>query len=118
MRKRNRYQDRHQAQKLTGVPSDTKKGRGSWKKRHSKRLSIALSIRDDAEEWIQSHGWELSINNAGHHWVIKADLFIAEWWPSSAKLVFNKNFKHGIHTHDWSQVRAMLLIHDREGGAA
>lgn len=29
---------------------------------------------------------------------------IAEWWPSSAKLVLNKDWDNGIHTHDVDQL--------------
>jgi hypothetical protein len=36
-------------------------------------------------------GTTLRITNEGHHWQIADGGFLAEWWPSSAKLVIGKN---------------------------
>lgn len=33
---------------------------------------------------------------------------VAEWWPSSAKMVLNKNYPNGIHIHDYQQAMAEL----------
>jgi len=53
---------------------------------------------------------QLKISNDGHHWSFYAfnaapgDKQLFEWWPSSAKLVINKQWKKGIHVHDLSQL--------------
>jgi len=41
-------------------------------------------------EWCRKHDFTLHITNQGHHWQLTKEKFAAEWWPSSAKLVFNK----------------------------
>jgi hypothetical protein len=45
----------------------------------------------------------LRINNGGHHWIFERDKFFAEWWPSSAKLVFQRQYQRGVHVYDWTQ---------------
>jgi hypothetical protein len=37
--------------------------------------------------WAEQHGCSLRVLNNGHHWLIEKPGFVAEWWPSSAKLV-------------------------------
>jgi hypothetical protein len=54
------------------------------------------------------------IKNEGHHWIFQRDKLRAEWWPSSAKLVFDKNWNRGVHTHDYKQV---LQLIERRWGA-
>jgi hypothetical protein len=34
--------------------------------------------------------------------------FVAEWWPSSAKLVFNRNYDRSFDAHDWTAVIPFL----------
>jgi hypothetical protein len=52
----------------------------------------------------------LRITNEGHHWRIADGGFLAEWWPSSAKLVIGKKWHDGIHCHDYKQ--ALKVIED------
>jgi len=41
---------------------------------------------------------------------MRKDPFLAEWWPSSAKLVLNKKWEEGIHCHDYKQ--ALMVIEE------
>lgn len=34
--------------------------------------------------------------------------FVAEWWPSSAKLVLNRDYDRSFHAHDWTGVVPFL----------
>ena len=81
--------------------------------RHGERLRIALSYRRVLEFWCRQRGFTLTITNSGHHWKLTGPL-LAEWWPSSAKLVFNKRWDHGIHCHDVEQLAT--LVGKRCGG--
>jgi hypothetical protein len=54
-------------------------------------------------EWCQQLGLACRITNGGHHWQVTKGSFLAEWWPSSAKLVINKLWHDGIHCHDYKQ---------------
>lgn len=49
-----------------------------------------------------------SYRNEGHHWWLNEDKFLAEWWPSSAKLVINKQWNEGRHCHDYRQALEMI----------
>lgn len=53
-------------------------------------------------------GLTLDVMNGGQHWKIRKEGFVAEWWPSSAKLVVNKHWQNGIHVHDYKQVLSVL----------
>ncbi len=49
--------------------------------------------------------WEIEITLPS---VACPDGRLVEWWPSSAKLVLNKQWSKGIHCHDWQQARDFL----------
>ena len=58
----------------------------------------------------------MRITNEGHHWQITGGSLLAEWWPSSAKLVIGKKWHDGIHCHDYKQ--ALKIIEDSYKAAA
>jgi len=60
--------------------------------------------------WCWQRGLTPRITNEGHHWQIADGGFLAEWWPSSAKLVIGKKWHDGIHCHDYKQ--ALKVIED------
>lgn len=78
------------------------------KERHTRRLTTNLAARQGLITWCAEKSVALSINNEGHHWKLSKDKVVAEWWPSSAKLVINNKYDRGIHAHDWLQVVAYL----------
>jgi hypothetical protein len=74
--------------------------------RHRRRLDAALVHQSTTkiENWCQKNGCKLAIFNYGHHWKIVGEGFLAEWWPSSGKLVFDHQYQRGIHCHDRDQL--------------
>ena len=76
--------------------------------RHTRRLHSNLHYEVQVREWCRKHDFNLRITNQGHHWQLTKDKFIAEWWPSSAKLVFNKQWNRGCHCHDYRQALEMI----------
>jgi len=76
--------------------------------RHARRLQTNLSAEAVVRSWADENGLRLRINNAGHHWIFDRPGFFAEWWPSSAKLVINRQYQRGIHVHDWTQAEVQL----------
>ena len=58
--------------------------------------------------WCSRYEIELTVTNDGHHWKFEREGKLAEWWPSSAKLVFDKHWKRGIHCHDIEQLKNAL----------
>lgn len=79
-----------------------------WQERHKRRLHVNLAGEAELRSWANEHRLTLDIKNNGHHWIFQRPGFLAEWWPSSAKLVIAKRWNHGIHCHDWKQVQAVL----------
>ena len=77
---------------------------------HARRLSANLEQEANVHRWCGQRGLTLRITNEGHHWQIADGGFLAEWWPSSAKLVIGKKWHDGIHCHDYKQ--ALKVIED------
>ena len=80
------------------------------KKIDARRLSANLEQEANVRRWCEQRGLTLRITNEGHHWQITDGGFLAEWWPSSAKLVIGKKWHDGIHCHDEKQ--ALKVIED------
>jgi len=76
--------------------------------RHERRKNTNLSYADDLKQWCHLFGWKFEIKNDGHHWIFRKNNTLIEWWPSSAKLVKNKQWKKGVHCHDYLKVIAFL----------
>lgn len=79
--------------------------------RHQRRLKANLSRQDEVKAWCREAGVRLRIGNDGHHWLFQREGQIAEWWPSSAKLVLQQRYERGIHVHDHQQALARLRKH-------
>ena len=80
----------------------------NFKARHSRRLASNLQNETKLRQWCQQNGLALRITNEGHHWQVMEGGFVAEWWPSSAKLVINKRWHDGIHCHDYKQALGVI----------
>jgi hypothetical protein len=94
------FRDRSSAGRSSIVPFVPGEDSGD---RHDRRLSANLCDENDARAAAKAIGLVLKIANDGHHWMFTSPGFVADWWPSSAKLVFNKEFRRGVHCHDWQQ---------------
>ena len=79
-----------------------------FRSRHSRRLTANLEQEAKVRRWCQQRGLTLRITNEGHHWQITDGGFVAEWWPSSAKLVIGKRWQDGIHCHDYKQALKII----------
>jgi len=99
------------------IPDHTSVGRSSVvpykpgegpSERHYRRLSTNSRFEPIVRKWCERHGFELRITNNDHHWQIRKGSFLAEWWPSSAKLVLNKNWEEGVHCHDYKQALRVI----------
>ena len=76
--------------------------------RHARRLEISLLHLDAVKAWCDNHRVKLTVSNERHHWKFTIDGRVAEWWPSSAKLVLEKQYNRGIHCHDFRQLLDVL----------
>jgi hypothetical protein len=73
------------------------------------------SAESGIRAWAEARGCSLRVLNDGHHWLFEMPGFTAEWWPSSAKLVLNRNYVQAHHAPHWADVMAVLQRHS--GGA-
>lgn len=86
----------------------------SAKDRHRRRKHAATGEADAALKWAEDNDISIVVRNDGHHWQFhfvdsSHVAHVAEWWPSSAKLVFDKHWVDGIHCHDIEQVKRQIL---------
>lgn len=80
--------------------------------RHDRRLLINLAHEKEVQEFCLRNRIHFSISNGGHHWIFKRGRFWrAEWFPSSAKYVQNKNWDGGVHVHDYVKLIEQLKRH-------
>ena len=77
--------------------------------RHKRRLNEACKALGDVVVKCKQFGIAVDTFNNLQHWRFTSSHVYAEWWPSSAKLVFNRDYKRGVHCHDWEQVIAELM---------
>lgn len=71
--------------------------------RHDRRLVTNCQYVDDVEAECKRIGVDLKIHNGSHHWRFKKGAQEADWWPSSAKMVFNQKWSSGLHVYDVQQ---------------
>jgi len=77
--------------------------------RHHRRKQTAQQMINTLGRWCRKQGWALELHNNRHHWQIREEGdIIAEWWPSSAKLVIGEDYRNGVHCHDVQQVISTL----------
>ena len=81
-----------------------------FRTRHARRLRANLEQEANLRQWCEQRGLTLRTTNEGHQWQITEGSFLAEWSPSSAKLVIGKRGHDGIHSHDYRQ--ALKVIAD------
>lgn len=68
-------------------------------------------ILDDQYDWAKSLGLLLLITNGGKHWSFYVlphsigDAQFAEWWPTTGKLVFQKDWKNSVICKDVATLR-------------
>jgi len=68
--------------------------------RHARRLRENLKREGDVRGWARKSGVTMKVHNRGHHWRFMKGSKFAEWWPSTAKLVIQGNYKNERHVHD------------------
>ena len=81
------------------------------KRRHHRRLLYATQLIPKVVKWTIKVGINLTIRNNNNHWTWETidGKHRADWWPSSAKLIIDRDFVNGIHAHDPGQVARELV---------
>jgi hypothetical protein len=78
------------------------------KQRRERRMERTSHLEDQVRVWDERHGCSLRVLNDGHHWLFQKPGFIAEWWPSSAKLAVNRDNGSDIHAPHRAEVVTVL----------
>src|SRR5690349_14298138 len=104
-KKRQRNRDPHRGSPSQIVPYQPGE---STKRRHARRYFKNLENWTALQDWAFERGFSFQMKNRGEHWILKGAGIICEWWPSTAKLVLNYEYRDGRHTHDWLQLCAIL----------
>lgn len=83
--------------------------------RHQRRFDENISHSDEIKEWCAQRGVKLKILNDGQHWKFSIGPRFIDWWPSSAKMVFNARYNRGIHVHDYEQAKCQVVKYLLDG---
>jgi hypothetical protein len=78
------------------------------RQRRERRKERTLQSESAVRAWASQHGLSLRVLNGGHHWLLERPGFVAEWWPSSAKLAINRDYLYTFHTPNWQGVVDVL----------
>ena len=77
-------------------------------RRRERRLERTLQSEAEVRAWADHHGFALRVLNDGQHWLLQKTGFVAEWWPSSAKLAINHDYLRAFYAPHWPDVVAAL----------
>jgi hypothetical protein len=58
--------------------------------------------------WAERQGCSVRVLNDGQHWLFQKRGFMAEWWPSSARVAVNRHYGSDIHAPHWADVVSAL----------
>lgn len=61
--------------------------------KRAKRMETVLSHKEEFEHQCLIHGFDFAIKNDGHHWIVKTSEATFDWFPSSGKLVIDKQWQ-------------------------
>ena len=78
------------------------------KQRRERRVERTSRLEAQVRVWAEQHGCSLRVLNDGHHWLLQKPGFMAEWWPSSARLAVNRDYGRYIHAPQWADVVTVL----------
>jgi hypothetical protein len=94
------------------------------KQRRERRMERTSRLEEQVRVWAEAHGCSLRVLNDGHHWLFQKPGFMAEWWPSSARLALNRDYGRHIHAPHWAKVLTELEqylsapLHPQRGASA
>ncbi|MEI6784911.1 MAG: hypothetical protein WCQ21_28780 [Verrucomicrobiota bacterium] len=78
------------------------------RQRRDRRMERTSRLESQVRAWAEGHGCSLRVLNDGHHWLFQKPGFMAEWWPSSARLAVTRDYGRYIHAPQWTDVVAVL----------
>lgn len=79
-----------------------------YRKRHRRRWKTAVENITLMEAWCNRVGIDLKITDEGKNWKFSYDGKVAEWNPSSANLMFDRDNQTSLHVYDHLMVAKIL----------
>lgn len=77
---------------------------------HCKSNDSFLGTIDVFAHWCHAQGLVFRVSNENHHWRIsEGSSSNADWYPSSGKLVFNKDYSRVLHVTSIEELKRELL---------
>lgn len=83
--------------------------------RHDRRQSHNVNRLQRLRNYCKKNRFQLKVTNEEMHWQIKRGTIQIDWWPRTAKMVVNQQWKQGIHVHDVGQIICYLEFVKRLG---
>src|SRR2546421_1475228 len=77
--------------------------------RRDQRMERTPELESQVRAWAEQLRCSLRVLNDGHHWLFQKPGFMAEWWPSSARLAVNWEYDRYHHGPHWADAVAVLL---------
>jgi hypothetical protein len=81
------------------------------RQRRLRRMQRTSDLESEVRAWAVRQGCSLRVLNDGHHWLFQKPGFMAEWWPSSARLAVDRDYGSHIHAPHWAEVVVALQQH-------
>ena len=81
------------------------------RQRRGRRMQRTSGLESEVRAWTERQGCAVRVLNDGHHWLFQKPGFVAEWWPSSARLAVNRDYDRHIHAPHWAEVVTVLQQH-------
>jgi hypothetical protein len=78
------------------------------RQQREQRIQRTSNSESQVRACTEQRGCSLRVLNDGHHWLFQKPGFMAEWWPSSARLALNRDYLHDYHAPHWPDVMAVL----------
>lgn len=80
-----------------------------WRERHAFRLRRAEACEAIARKWCRKNGWTLHRVDNNTRWLMRINgVIIADWSPSTARLIVLQDRDKPYHAHGWDQVAGIV----------
>lgn len=78
--------------------------------RHGRTRAEALDDLRSTRRWGADHAIEVEVSHLGHHWKFHTTNMrhVAEWWPSSGRLVIEAKYKKSLYAPSLCDVLSEL----------
>lgn len=77
--------------------------------RRHKRLVRCLEHAETFRWWVAAKNLQLTLKNSKQHWIVQGTDLTIDWYPSSGKLVVNRQYKKTRQAYDVPTIKKIIL---------